>query len=605
MPISRTSRIAIAVATITVCASATAWADADPPGRVGRLSDAEGTVSFHTSDQTDWSPATVNYPVTTGTSFWTEPDSKAEIQVGDSEIRLDQNTWADVVQLDDNATQFRINQGVVNIHVLTLPPGGVSVLTPKGQVDLLAPGSYDVNAGEPSADNTPADQTQLSVLEGSARFDGPRSAVDVQEGESATVSGDPINVSLAEAAPSPFDDWALSREHRETPPPPQVAQSVPPGMTGYQDLNANGQWAQTPQYGAVWYPNSVPAGWAPYTTGHWAYVAPWGWTWIDDAPWGFAPYHYGRWAMIGGRWGWAPVVPGVAIVGPPVYAPALVAFVGGGGFGISLSIGGPTAAVGWVPLAPFEVFHPWYHASPGYFRHVNVINVNRTVINNIRVTDRVTMDHFANRNAAVVVSAQAFTHAAPVSRARVDVPHDQLAHLQVANGRNMGEFKPTPEARLAAARPNAIPEGQAGAHASVADHPVAYHPAPEAAHPEAAAHAPGPKLNGPMAHPAPPMHQNAAVNGAPRPQPNAAPNQPHPAAAAPGPRPPAPRSAAQQSPRPAASAPPRPQAMRPQPRPQMQVQHPQQQRRLQATPQGWKRAAPAAHPAPQKEEKKQ
>ncbi len=41
--------------------------------------------------------------------------------------------------------------------------------------------------------------------------------------------------------------------------------------------------------GTVWYPQSVPTNWAPYRDGHWAYVAPWGWTWIDDAPWGFNP----------------------------------------------------------------------------------------------------------------------------------------------------------------------------------------------------------------------------------------------------------------------------------------------------------------------------
>ena len=31
---------------------------ADPPGRVGRLSYMDGTVSFHTSEQTEWAPAT-------------------------------------------------------------------------------------------------------------------------------------------------------------------------------------------------------------------------------------------------------------------------------------------------------------------------------------------------------------------------------------------------------------------------------------------------------------------------------------------------------------------------------------------------------------------
>ncbi len=76
----------------------------------------------------------------------------------------------------------------------------------------------------------------------------------------------------------------------------------------------------------MWVPNGTPAGWAPYHYGHWVWVDPWGWTWVDDAPWGFAPFHYGRWAYVGGYWGW---VPG-PIAARPVYAPALVAWVGGG-----------------------------------------------------------------------------------------------------------------------------------------------------------------------------------------------------------------------------------------------------------------------------------
>ena len=53
-------------------------------------------------------------------------------------------------------------------------------------------------------------------------------------------------------------------------------------------------------------PTNVASGWAPYHDGHWAWIAPWGWTWVDDAPWGFAPYHYGSWVTIGNRWSWVP-----------------------------------------------------------------------------------------------------------------------------------------------------------------------------------------------------------------------------------------------------------------------------------------------------------
>jgi hypothetical protein len=618
MTMSRAPRFLTIAAILLLGASAPAWAD--PPARVGRLSDVEGTVSFHTADQTDWSPATLNYPVTTGTSFWTEPNSRAEIQIGAAEVRLDQGSWADIVELDDSATQIRVNQGTVNVHVHAMPPGGVAVLTPKGQVDLLAPGSYDINAGVPNGDQPPA-QMQLSVLEGSARFDGPRASVDVQAGEAAIIGGDPINVSLTEAQATPFDDWALAREHREAVS--QAAQYVPPEMTGYQDLDAYGQWQSVPQYGEVWYPANVAAGWAPYTDGHWAYVAPWGWTWIDDAPWGFAPFHYGRWAYIGGRWAWCPHEPGI-VVARPVYAPALVAFIGGNGFGISISVGGPMAAVGWVPLAPNEIYHPWYRASRGYLHQVNVFNVNRTVINNVTVVRRdVTVERYANRNAAVVVPAQAFTHAAPVRQARVEVPRDQLERQRIASRIGMSAFQATAAARAARAQPNAVHPQPANARAQIASQPVAYHAAPAA--PAEATHAPGPRFAKPATQGRQVPRENAAVTTTPRPQPKAAAPapqaQPKPAVAEPHPvaHPPAVRqperpAAQPAAPRPAARteaprvtpqaapaqsrtlAQPRP-AVR-QARPQMQVQHPVQQMHLAPTSQGWRRQPAAPHAAP-------
>src|SRR5258708_12605904 len=60
----------------------------DPPSRVGRLSEIEGAVSFHTSDQDQWSPAMINYPVTGGSSFWTEPNARAALEVGPATIRM-------------------------------------------------------------------------------------------------------------------------------------------------------------------------------------------------------------------------------------------------------------------------------------------------------------------------------------------------------------------------------------------------------------------------------------------------------------------------------------------------------------------------------------
>jgi len=162
------------------------------------------------------------------------------------------------------------------------------------------------------------------------------------------------------------------------------ARYVAPGTVGYEDLDEYGTWRQTPEYGAVWVPTSVSPGWAPYSYGHWAWIDPWGWTWVDNYPWGFAPFHYGRWVSWGGYWGWAP--------GPywvrPWYAPALVAWWGGPGWGFGFGFGG---GFGWCPLGFGEPFFPWYRGSRFYFRNVNITNTRITNITNI------TNNYFNNR----------------------------------------------------------------------------------------------------------------------------------------------------------------------------------------------------------------
>jgi hypothetical protein len=157
-----------------------------------------------------------------------------------------------------------------------------------------------------------------------------------------------------------FADWTAraNREDDRLASPGYVS----PEMTGGEDLDRYGRWETTPDYGPIWMPTTVVAGWAPYRYGHWVYVQPWGWSWVDYAPWGFAPFHYGRWLFFGGRWCWAPG----ARVARPVYSPAMVAWVGGGAPGR-----GPAPYVGWVPLAPREPYYPHYSSGGSYWRAVN------------------------------------------------------------------------------------------------------------------------------------------------------------------------------------------------------------------------------------------
>src|SRR5262250_634415 len=62
--------------------------DQDPPAIAGRLGDVEGSVSFQPGGQGDWIQATANRPLTVGDNLWVDQNSRAEVQIGSTSIRL-------------------------------------------------------------------------------------------------------------------------------------------------------------------------------------------------------------------------------------------------------------------------------------------------------------------------------------------------------------------------------------------------------------------------------------------------------------------------------------------------------------------------------------
>ncbi|WP_449406212.1 DUF6600 domain-containing protein [Massilia phosphatilytica] len=221
---------------------------------------------------------------------------------------------------------------------------------------------------------------------------------------------------------------------------------MPQGVVGAEDLDDYGSWRSVPDYGTVWVPDRAPRDWAPYHDGHWAWVDPWGWTWIDDQPYGYAVSHYGRWIRTPDTWAWVPA-PAQA---RPVYAPALVAFVGA-----VLTLGGRSGpGVGWFPLAPHEAYRPPYHASPTYITNVNVSN---TVIRQTQIVNNVTHIRDVNRNvpgAMVAMPAQQFAQAASTRRAGLLLPPGVARAAPVLAA---PQARPLPQARVGTAPAGRLP----------------------------------------------------------------------------------------------------------------------------------------------------
>ncbi|HLJ44446.1 MAG TPA: DUF6600 domain-containing protein [Bryobacteraceae bacterium] len=354
-----------------VAAIGIAAAQNDPPGRVGRLNYINGPVSLQPAGVDDWVEATLTRPITTGDHVWADAGARAEMHIGSATLRLGSRTAFQFLNLDDANTQIRLGEGSLNVHLRALNENETfEVDTPNLAFSLLRPGDYRIIV---DPDNM---MSVVTVRGGQGEVTSGNQAFTVRPGQEAHVTGDQTTTyELAAAAPpDDMDNWCYERDQREDRLP--AARYVPRDMVGYEDLDDHGVWTENADYGAVWMPRGVPVGWSPYHYGHWAWIDPWGWTWIDDQPWGFAPFHYGRWAFIRGGWGW---VPGPVAV-RPVYAPALVAWVGGSRFSLSVGVG---AGVAWFPLGPREVFVPAYRVSPVYVNRIN----NVTVVNNINITN--------------------------------------------------------------------------------------------------------------------------------------------------------------------------------------------------------------------------
>lgn len=422
-----------------------AMAQNDPPGRVARVGYSYGQISFADAGSNQWTELIPNRPISIGDSIFVAEQGRAELHVGNSAIRLNENTRLSFINLTDDVSQIQLTQGTIVVRVRALSEREVfEINTPNLNFAVQEPGEYRINI---NPDNT----TTIIVRRGVGVAQGDRDVITLREGEQTRFSGTNLNHTMIARAPAfdTFDQWAYDRDRAEENS--ISARYVPRDMVGYQQLDEYGNWETHVEYGAIWYPRGISSGWAPYRDGRWVWVAPWGWTWVDRSPWGFAPYHYGRWAYVGHRWGW---VPGrYEHHHRPVYAPALVAFVGATNHGVSVGVSvgsrhvnGP--AVSWYPLGPGESYRPHYTQNPSYIQ-----NINQTVINNTVVINR-GKNVYVNReipNSVTSVPSQTFVRGEHVFPASKSILTNQIKKLEVlndgpnltpANNNRFGEGRP-------------------------------------------------------------------------------------------------------------------------------------------------------------------
>ena len=458
---------AVCAAALVVASSAVA--QDDPPPEAGRISYISGNVSVQPVTSDDWGQAYPNLPVGPGDRIFTDSDGRAEIQVGQTYVRIGPNS--DVTLVDDSAfnINFGIAQGSIHLHSFGLWPRQLlDISTPSGNAEFG-------NSGDLRVDVLPNDGA--TVFTNLGQFADITAAGDYRQelnyGQSLELAGsNPVYPQwLQPNGPDDLDSWSQQRDQ-------QLArvtsfQYVSPDIPGAADLDANGDWQPATEYGAVWFPRDVPADWQPYHYGHWINRDPWGWVWVEDESWGYAPFHYGRWVSYNGRWGW---VPGPVNV-RPVWSPALVVFAGGVHFG-----GGVGLSV-WFPLGPGEAYRPWYRCSPRYLDQVNITNIresprvhvqttyvnvvnvtNITYINQTRGATAMRQDDFASgrsvRNVAVRVDPREMQQARPLQQPDVAPPPRAIVTRPVAHPVPVSTQRPlliNQQGKQIAARPGAAP----------------------------------------------------------------------------------------------------------------------------------------------------
>lgn len=342
-----------------------ARADEDPPARAGRVAEISGEAWLFDAEDKEWVQLERNQTIGPGDRLRTDGGGRLSLRVGSTSLWLDEDSDLEFSRLDDGRVELRLDKGSLALRLRNREEvNDYLLLTREGRFSAEREGLYRIDQLERGS--------RALNWEGSLRFDSrAREAAPVwlQADEQAEFWwADGPRTERQRLQRDEFADWLLAQREAEGR---HLANSyVSPEMTGADELDRHGRWEQSSEYGPLWTPSVVAVDWAPYRYGRWGWTRAWGWSWIDAAPWGFAPFHYGRWVHHGGRWCWAPG----AYVARPVYAPALVAWVGGPAVSVGIHIGGgrpPPPRYGWYPLAPREAYLPGYRHSPGYWQRVN------------------------------------------------------------------------------------------------------------------------------------------------------------------------------------------------------------------------------------------
>jgi hypothetical protein len=271
--------------------------------RIGRVAAVNGAAQLWDSQDRQWTPLFANRVVTAGDRIRSDGQTRVELSIGSLELFLGPQSELDVLRLDAQATQVRLNQGHLVARVRTAEwARELQLITAEFNAQPASPGLYRLDR-----DTVSGGRSAAASLRGLLLLGAVDARLQVAAGQRIEVMGAEAGGGLRSTTllQDGFAAWVAARD--QAPEPNPFAAVAPLGeITGLETLERHGRWESHPDVGWVWYPMTVRPGWEPFRDGRWVWVRPWGWTWVDDAPWGFAPSHYGRWLQWNNRWVWSP-----------------------------------------------------------------------------------------------------------------------------------------------------------------------------------------------------------------------------------------------------------------------------------------------------------
>lgn len=284
--------------------------------RVARVSFVRGDVQIRRAGSQGWEVAVLNLPIVEGDEIATDGNGRFEIQFNSyTHLRVAENSQIKIVGLKDDGIALSVPLGTVVLRAgeFNGTRSFFEIDAPKTTISIQKAGMYRVESGVPDSLEvfvTAAEGGEARVYSIDAGFtvkNGRRAKIYIagsQSGEWETAD--------ASRSADEFDSWSLDRDAiiakrlRDA----YYDKYYDRDIYGAEDLNDHGEWVHTRKYGYVWRPYQTSisqySGWSPYRYGHWRWVPPYGWTWVNDEPWGWATYHHGRWVWDSGAWYWSP-----------------------------------------------------------------------------------------------------------------------------------------------------------------------------------------------------------------------------------------------------------------------------------------------------------